>query len=416
MYPVEAGRVTTITGRNAALRRTISATVWYLGFTSLLTDISSEMVSTILPVYLVLHLRLSPVQFGLIDGLYQGVTAILRLASAYIADKSHRYKETACAGYALSAVCKLGLLLAGTSWPAIASVIALDRTGKGIRTSPRDALIALNTPSSLLGAAFGVHRTLDAGGAMLGPVLASLILAQIPGGFDVIFVVSFLIALVGLGTLVLFVDNAPPVLDASGAPSAVCFSDALRLFRQPRFRSLSIAGALLGITTVSDSFLYLAVVHNEGLGAQSFPLLYFATALVFLLFSFPAGRLGDKIGKTKVFISGYGALLAAYGVALIPGAGATGIAIFVVFLGMYYAATDGVLMAIVGSILPPELCTTGLGMLTTVISIARLLSSVAAGFLWMYSGSSAALCTFAVALLASMAAGFFQLRRQEPLY
>ena len=132
-----------------------------LGFTSLFTDISSEMVSSVLPMYLMLFLRLSPLQFGLVDGLYQGVGALVKIGFGFAADRLARHKEVAFLGYALSAVCKVGLLAVGSAWGLLSAVVIADRTGKGIRTAPRDALISLSTPASELGMAFGVHSALD---------------------------------------------------------------------------------------------------------------------------------------------------------------------------------------------------------------------------------------------------------------
>jgi len=124
----------------------VSRNVIGLGFTSLFTDISSEMVSAVLPIYLVLFLRLSPLQFGLVDGLYQGIGALVKIAFGFAADRLARHKEVAFVGYALSAACKIGLLAVGSAVGLLAAVVIADRTGKGIRTAPRDALISLSSP------------------------------------------------------------------------------------------------------------------------------------------------------------------------------------------------------------------------------------------------------------------------------
>ena len=145
-------------GKLAAL----GTNVFALGAVSLVTDISSEMVTAILPIYLVLGLHLSPAAYGVFDGLYTGATALLRLVGGYVSDRVSRRKTVAGVGYALSAVAKLGLVAAGASAPAIGAVITADRTGKGLRTAPRDALITLSAPESMLGRAFGVHRALFA--------------------------------------------------------------------------------------------------------------------------------------------------------------------------------------------------------------------------------------------------------------
>jgi MFS family permease len=157
------------------------AVVLGLGVTSMLTDISSEMVSSLLPLYLVLHLHMSPLLFGAIDGVYNGLSVLLvALAAGILADRSRSPKAMAVLGYGLSAACKLLLMAAGGAWTAILLVVGADRLGKGIRSSPRDALISLATPGEHLAAAFGIHRAMDAAGAMIGPLLAFVLLAWLP--------------------------------------------------------------------------------------------------------------------------------------------------------------------------------------------------------------------------------------------
>src|SRR5215208_5774496 len=168
MYPIQSSGDLLKNKRKNLLSRSmwtsVGSTVIYLGLTSLLTDISSEMVTATLPLYLLLTLRLAPLQFGLIDGLNQGASVLVRIASGLIADRWRRTKEVAAAGYAFSAICRIGLLLVGRSWLGISGVVLLVRIGKGIRTSPRDAMIAASVPSDKLGTAFGVHRAMDTAG------------------------------------------------------------------------------------------------------------------------------------------------------------------------------------------------------------------------------------------------------------
>jgi hypothetical protein len=150
----------------------VSRNVVNLGLTSLFTDVSSEMISTILPMYMLFTLRMTTLQLGVVDGVYQGASAIMRLAAGVTADRSGRHKEVALAGYGLSAVCKLGLLAVGGAFGPLVAIVLADRTGKGIRTAPRDALISLSSPRSQLGVAFGVHRALDTAGGLVGPLVA----------------------------------------------------------------------------------------------------------------------------------------------------------------------------------------------------------------------------------------------------
>src|SRR5262249_29790786 len=148
-----------------------------------------------------------------------GVGAIVKLAFGFVADRLARHKEVAFLGYALSAVCKVGLLAVGSAWGLLAAVVIVDRTGKGIRTAPRDALISLSSDKSQLGLAFGVHRALDTIGAMIGPLIAFALLALLPNAFDAVFVVSLSFALIGLGVLGLFVQNRAVALPGAPKPS-----------------------------------------------------------------------------------------------------------------------------------------------------------------------------------------------------
>lgn len=397
--------------RAATARPAVPPTVWYLGWTSLLTDVSSEMVNGILPLYLVGYLRLSPLQFGIIDGLYQGVSAVLRLAGGYVADRWRRYKETAVAGYAISAICRLGLLVPGASWTFLASVIALDRTGKGLRTAPRDAMITLTSTKANLATSFGVHRSMDAAGALAGPLVAFLILAAAPERFDIVFVVSFCVALVGLGVLVVFVDgSAIGTLEA--APERPSLPGMLRsLLGQRAFVLLSTAAVLLSLATMSDAFIYLTLQQRLQFAPSVFPLLYVATSLVYAGFAAPAGRLADRFGSRRVFLAGYVALGIVYVSLLLPGAGAVSAILGIAALGAYYAATDGVLMAIAGRLLPPAHCATGLAALATVTSLARLFSSVAVGWMWTTGDVATTVRVFGIALIAAIAAAAFVLSR-----
>jgi MFS family permease len=380
----------------------VSSTVLMLGLTSMFTDISAEMVSTILPMYLVLNLGLSPFAFGVIDGLYLGGAAIVRLISGYLADRSRRLKETAVAGYALSALSRLGMLLVGSVWPLLVSVILIDRLGKGIRTAPRDAMISLSSERARLATAFGVHRAMDTAGAMIGPLIAFVILTLASQSYDVIFIVSLCFAIVGLAILGLFVQNPPaPETGTTEATPPPSLRAALALARGTRFGPLLIVGGVLSLATMSDGFLYLTLQRRLDFNVGFFPLLYVATALIFMLLAIPMGQLADRVGRGRVFIGGYAVLLAVYGLLLLPWYGAAQVLIYLVLLGVYYAATDGVLMALASMVLPEDLRTSGLALLTTVTNIGRLVASILFGFLWTWQGMSTAIWVFIGGLLAA---------------
>jgi MFS family permease len=392
----------------------VNRTVVMLGLTSLFTDISSEMVVTVLPLYLVYVGGFSPLAFGLIDGLYNGAVAIAGLASGFIGDRWRRHKEVAATGYGLSAVCKLFLLTAGTALSTIGAIVLLDRAGKGIRTAPRDAMISLSTPRSELGLAFGVHRAMDTTGAMLVPLVAFGMLAIAPLAFDSIFLVSFCLAIVGLAILVLFVQPRR-VADAGPPAPKPSLKGAFALLRIRRFRALLVAGGALSLATASDAFIFLALQDDLDLGASLFPLLFVGSAGVFMVLAVPMGRLADRFGRGRVLLGGYGLLLGVYAALLLPLGGWLLAVAALGLLGAYYAATDGVLMALGSAVIPEEVRGSGLALLRTSTSIARLLASVAFGALWTLWGLDMAITCFGAALAAATAlAAVALLRTREP--
>src|SRR5690349_3065237 len=200
----------------------VAPTVLALGAVSLITDVSSEMITAVLPLYLVAGLGLSPLGFGLLDGVYNGFSALVRLAGGHLADRGGgRHKWVAGLGYGISALCKPLLLMAHSLTP-IGLILAADRTGKGLRTAPRDALISLSSTPRNRGRAFGVHRAMDTTGALLGPLVAFLILRATVDGYDAVFTVSFCVAVTGVLVLVLFVPGGRAEAVADERPTLRC--------------------------------------------------------------------------------------------------------------------------------------------------------------------------------------------------
>jgi MFS family permease len=416
MYQIEnAGQVLREEGGLAATKARlphVSRNVVLLGLTSLFTDVSAEMVATILPLYLVFGLGMSPVQFGILDGLYQGVAAVVRVVSGVAADRWRRYKEVAALGYGLSAVCKLGFLAAGSAMTALTTVVVLERTGKGIRTAPRDALISLSSTPARLATAFGVHRALDTAGAMMGPLVAFALLALAPGAYDAVFVVSFCIALIGLAILVLFVQNRAPAATSDKRDRA-SLRRALRLLGMKRFRRLVLVAGALALFTMSDGFVYLGLQRQLDFDPRFMPLLYMSTAVVYMALAIPVGRLADRIGRMRVFLAGYVLLLLVYGSLLAPPLGMPSLLLYVLLFGAYYAATEGVLMALASSALPESLRGSGLALLVTGTSLARLLASVAFGALWTWAGIDTAVVAFGLGLLVAVGVATVATSRTE---
>ncbi|MFF4446421.1 MFS transporter [Streptomyces sp. NPDC001502] len=411
----------------------VASTVLALGTVSMITDISSEMVTAVLPLYLIAGLGLSPLGFGALDGVYNGVSALVQLTGGHLADRVRNHKLIAGIGYGLSALCKPLLLFAHSLGP-ISVILTLERTGKGLRTAPRDALISLSTPPELQGRAFGVHRAMDTTGALLGPLAAFLILSLTADGYDAVFGVSACVAVLGVVVLMLFVPSgggtrprpsggatagattagtAAAVPDAD-RPAPVRLRDALGLLRLPRLRNLAICAVLLGLTTVSDAFVYLLLQRRTGIGDQWFPLLPLGTAAVFLLLAVPAGALADRIGRRTVFLTGHALLLAGYGLLLWAPAWPALPYLVLALHGMFYAATDGVLPAAVAATVPGELRATGMALVGTGQALARFGCSLAFGGAWTLWGTGPALAAAAAGLLCCAAVAGFVLRPSAP--
>ncbi len=400
MYQAESARLL-VRGRTesgSGQRLRVSRNVVLLGLTSLLTDVSSEMVAAVLPIYAVVALGATPLQYGFIDGIYQGASAIVRVGSGILADRWSRYKELAGAGYGLSTACRAAMLAVGGTVTGLSAVVLADRIGKGIRTAPRDALISLSSAPDRLGVSFGVHRAMDTAGAMLGPLVAFLILLAAPGQFDAVFAVSFCFALLGLAVLVLFVQNRRRREPAAPTRRAGVLT-ALALLKERRYRTLVLVGGALSLLTISDGFLYLGLQRRLDLDNALFPLLFVGGALSFMLLAIPVGRLADRTGRARVFVGGYALLLMVYAALLLPDLTAPVLALVLFLLGAYYAATDGVLMAAASAVLPEERRGSGLGLLVTATSLGKFAAALLFGLLWTMSSLGTAALAFA-ALLA----------------
>ncbi|MDT0212541.1 MFS transporter [Rothia sp. ARF10] len=399
-----------------------------LGLTSLFTDISSEMVTAVLPLFLVLQMGLAPSQFGLVDGLYRGVSSLSGLASGLLADWLGRPKLVATLGYGLSAATR-PLLLVASSVTTVAGLISLDRVGKGIRTAPRDALIAHASPAEDLGRSFGVHRAMDTVGAMLGPLVAFGILLLLPGRFDAVFVVSAGFALLGLAVVALLVPerrarargrvteivHSPEGISPEGisnepdspvepepASRRLTGADVVGLLRsRPVLRRVGVAG-LLTLFTVSDAFVFLALLDREADLAKAFPLFAVGVALVYSVLSVPFGRLADRFGRMATYLVGHVALLAVYATVGAPTGALAATVTALLLLGAFYAATDGVLAAAVSAALPEVSRASGIALAQTAVGVAGFASSVGFGLLLGSLGSGSAYLVMAIGLACAL--------------
>jgi MFS family permease len=413
MYQVEASKALLkpkLWARRSS-RLSVPRNVVMLGMVSLLTDVSAEMVATVLPLYLVFTLGANPLALGAIDGTYRGAAALVQVASGFAADRWRRPKEVAGAGYGISAIGKVALVAAGNTIGGIGAIVAFDRIGKGIRTAPRDALISLSSSRAGLATAFGVHRAMDSAGAMLGPLIAFGILLAAPARFDAVFVVSTLFAILGLAVLALTVQGKPK--RASHEKNAPSLRAAAGLLHDRRFALLLVAAIGLSLASVSDALIYVGLQRKIDFEPAVFPLLYVITAVAFMGLAIPVGQLADRVGRVPVLLAGYALLFVVYGALLMSSMGYGLLVICLIGLGGYFAATEGVLAALAGAILPEQLQASGMGMLTTVVSIGNLLSSLAFGALWFGLGLRNAVFVFGAGLVLAIAVAVPLLLRSQ---
>jgi len=379
-----------------------------LGMVSLLTDVSSESVAAILPLYLTATVGLSTVAYGFVDGIYQGVSSLVRVVGGFAADRGGHPKWVALAGYLISCVSRFVLLLT-TGLGAISAVIAADRIGKGLRTAPRDAMIAAASPPDQLGRAFGVHRALDTIGAVLGPLVAFALLWWIPDGFHAVLLVSFAFAVLGVALLGLLVSDRETRVREHAAREPFHW----RALSDPRLTRLLVVAGGLALLTVGDGFVYLALLDRGGFATHWFPLMYVGTNIAYLALAVPLGRLADRVGRARVLVCGHVALAAAYVVVAGPVSSTTSTLAALALLGTFYAATDGVVAALAGGITDPAVRASGIAAAQSTVAVARMVSSAGFGILWFALGPAAALVVVATVLGAVLPAAYLTLRRLD---
>ena len=351
-----------------------------LGITSLLTDISSEMVYPILPVFLVTTLGASPAILGLIEGIAESLASLLKVFSGYFSDKIKRRKPFTIFGYAGSTIGKLFLFIAH-GWGFVLFARIIDRLGKGIRTAPRDALIADSAKDGKRGAAFGLHRTMDTMGAIIGVSLAYFLVTGFKGPLRNIFLFSLIPAF--LGVVFLFLVKEKKHEPAPALQKLQFKWGAL----DKRLKLFLIFSFLFTLGNSSNQFLLLRA-KNAGLGLSQVILLYLVYNIVYGVFVYPASRLSDKIGRKKLLVIGY----LFYGLVYFGFALNNSINLFWVLFGaygVYIGFTEGVEKALISDIAPSDLRATAIGLHAAVVGAGLLPASLFAGLLWKFLGPAA---------------------------
>lgn len=362
----------------------ISGNILVAGVVSFFTDVSSEMIIPVLPLFLSVTLKSPALAIGLIEGIAESTASLVRAYSGRLSDRTGRRKPLVIAGYALSNLTKPLLALAG-SWGHVLVVRFVDRVGKGIRTSPRDALIADSVDPAHRGLAFGFHRAMDTAGAAVGPLVAFGTLALLPENYRAVFWVAAIPGVIAIAVGAFFLQDrrirsAPP----SSAP-AIGLSGL-----GPRFMAFTIIATVFAIGNSSDAFLILRA-RNVGMAARLIPLAYFTFNVIYAALSTPAGALSDRLGRRAVLATGYAIFAIVYlGFGLLAGERAPwGVLILFIIYGAYYALTDGVQKAFVADLVPSHLRATAMGVFSMATGLALLPASLIAGALWDRVGPSA---------------------------
>ncbi|QJD30567.1 MFS transporter [Methylococcus geothermalis] len=373
----------------------LPSTVWLLGLVSLFNDSASELVYPIVPIYLASVLMAGPRALGIIEGIAEMVSSLLKLFSGIIADRVHRAKLMVVGGYGLAAVSR-PLLAMASAWPVVLAIRFADRLGKGLRSSPRDAMLAASVSSEQRGLAFGLQRAMDNAGAVIGPLAAAVMLAaEMP-----ITEIFLWASLPGAVAVFLAVSVKEPARDIryDGKPLDWELRKLPRVFR----RYLGVL-ALFTLGNSSNMFLLLRA-RELGLPEYQVPLLWGATSLVAMLFSTPLSGLSDRVGRVPMIFAGWTIYALFYLCLGLNGSNLSLLWPLFAWYGLFLAATEGAEKALVADIAPPALLGTAYGWFNLTTGIMLLPASLVFGMLWQYSSPEAAFgfaaaCALAAALL-----------------
>lgn len=378
--------------------------VWALGFVSMLMDISSEMIHSLLPLFMVGTLGASALMVGLIEGLAEATALIVKVFSGVLSDHLGKRKPLAVAGYALGALTKpLFALAPGLGWVLTARL--LDRVGKGVRGAPRDALLTDITPPDIRGAAFGLRQSLDTVGAFVGPLLAVGLMLLWANDFRAVFWVAVLPGVLAVGVLLLGVKE-PERPAGTPRTNPIQRENLKRL--SPAYWWVVGVGAVFTLARFSEAFLVLRA-EQTGMVLALVPLVMVAMNLVYSATAYPFGRLSDRVSHRTLLAWGLVVLVAADLVLASSSHWAmvlAGVALWGVHMGM----TQGLLATMVAATAPTDLRGTAFGFFNLVSGVALLVASVAAGLLWDQWGASA---TFYAGAAIGCTALFVLLLRRE---
>jgi MFS family permease len=359
----------------------LSTAVWALGLTSLFMDISSEMIHSLLPVFLVVGLGTSVAYLGVIEGVAEATASVAKVFSGALSDYFGRRKPLALWGYGMAALTKPLFPLASSAGLVFFARF-IDRIGKGIRGAPRDALVADVTPPEQRGAAFGLRQSLDTVGAFAGPVLAILLAAAFASDLRTVLWIAVLPAFISV--VVLWVGVREPKRQAHSKNRSV----DLRVRAMPRsFWIICAVASVFMLSRFSEAFLVLVGIHG-GLTPALTPLVLVAMNLAYLLSAYPVGKLSDRMSKQILLVVGCGVLALANGV-LALASNPVVLIVGALLWGLHMGFTEGVFAAMVANSAPRDLRGSAFGIFNMLRGLVLLAASVIAGFLWDQLGPQA---------------------------
>ena len=386
----------------------ISTNVLVLGLVSLLTDISSEMIYPILPLFLT-GIGATGAIIGLIEGAAETTSSLLKVVSGRLSDRLGKRKPFLTSGYGLSTLAKPLLFLATSYWHVFA-VRVTERTGKGLRSAPRDALIADSTPKEHIGKAYGLHKAMDSTGAVIGPLLVLPVLLAAATVTTDTYRLVFLIATIpaALAVMVLFLFVKEPPMRAPRATGRM-LKDARRLGR--RFWALTLVVLVFFAGEISYSFFVLQS-QAQGMSTITTILLYALFNVIFVIVSLPSGVLSDRIGRRPVLIISF-ALFALTSFVMVSATSLLLLALGFVLCGVYKGTSEGAFKAFVIDIVPKDLRGTALGVYHTAVGLVMLPGGLVAGLLWDFAGAWGTFGYGIAMSLMAMALMLFLTRRSD---
>lgn len=355
------------------------ANIILLSIVSLLNDISSEMVTPIVPIFLTTVLGVPTFVVGLVEGLADASSKLLMSVSGYLSDKLHKRKLFVSTGYAFSAISHLTMSLS-SSWLLVLFSRVLNRTGKGVRTSARDALITESTDKDGRAVSFGFHRTMDGLGGVIGPLLAILLLSILPNNFRMLFFLAFVPALLGSLVVMFFVKDTPK---KKGDDFSLKFEWKKTNLS---FRLFLLISFIFAVGNSSDAFLILRS-QSLGMSVSLTIAAYVIYNLVSSIFSIPAGLLSDKFGPKKVILSGFITFALVYYLFAIAKTSQIVWLLFPLY-GLFMGLTEGVSKTYVSKLVPHEISGSAFGLYQTVMGVATIIASTLAGWMWSALGPS----------------------------